>query len=682
MASVKDFTPTPEQLQGQKLGGEKLSETAFTKQPVAPAPKQTGGVTSKVSSFTPTAEELAAQRYETVGAQGGKPLAKIVTAEKVAKNPPLPAIEAPELKASLQRGIEPRSTLSLAPEQAPKFEMPPVKGGYENIPQQKAGIFKTRPSSVTPLGVPVGEPYVKSQSRALAVIPQPKPEPTFTEKMGQGAKYSPPPKPEPTMGERMSASAGYTPPKVDPYTGQVIKESAPLGARIAEAGRGIISGFKGVAQKVLAPVAGAAPMLNVAGAQAANEAAMQSNVQRLAAGETETPVSTKGSIEQEIALQAMRDPMFAMKALSTAMGAGQEAKKGAEGQKPAATAQQPATPEQPAKPAPMSTQDTNLAAGAQLPGGGTVGTQEPVIDFSQRPATVPLKQGQTEMQRGTEIEKTAQERGQAVSKGAGGNFRYVQGPNGTVVKQNIDTGEVVPMSVQGITSNVLKPGEESPLAREVKERKAAQAEAKEAAFRDALLRMAQDQGDGTFTGMGQAKRNRKLATQLLAQMDNRNQAAAQLGMEEKKLASTERATAATQEQNRLYREQQAADKKTELGLKERQVIAAEEAAKNKTRKEMFGEHKLEGSPQAIAAQKIGYGKQDYVASRFKALKDDYGPEEAKAKAGEEYGNILNAYVTAFKKAQSAGNADDMKSLSAELRGKIGVTPEDYLQSLE
>jgi hypothetical protein len=279
------------------------------------------------------------------------------------------------------------------------------------------------------------------------------------------------------------------------------------------------------------------------------------------------------------------------------------------------TVQQPTAEEQnTATPEPMSMQSTNFATGTQLPGGGTVGAQEPVIDFSHKPATVPLKQGQTEMQRAEEIEKTAQEKGQAVSKGSGGNFRYVQGPNGSVVKQNTDTGEVVPMSVQGITGNILKPGEQSPLAKEVETRKAARAAEKEEAFRNQLIAMAQDQGDGTFTGMGEAKRNRQFAMQLLDQMDKSKQAAAQLGMEGKKLDATERATEATREQNALYKQQEADDRKTQLGLTERRTVAAEKAAAGKAVKETYKDKTFQGTPDSIAQQKQDYDRELFQKS--------------------------------------------------------------------
>src|SRR5574343_394144 len=150
MASVKDFVPTPEELKGQKLGGEKMAETAFSKTPQPAAPKQTGGVTAKVSSFTPTAEELAAQQYDTVGAKGRQPgmqtLAakeRIVASGGVSRPGAVADVSAPELKASMQRGIEPMPKLQLATETpASKLQMPTDQGGPKTT-----GIFGAKPTA-------------------------------------------------------------------------------------------------------------------------------------------------------------------------------------------------------------------------------------------------------------------------------------------------------------------------------------------------------------------------------------------------------------------------------------------------------------------------------------------------------------------------------------------------------
>lgn len=619
MASTSTFNASDEILQGQKAGGEKLPgtpETAFNK-PKSSAPvKKSGGTTAKVSSFTPSAEELAAQRYDTVGAKGTQPgmqnLAskeRIVASgvEKVGANAP---VQAPELQASMQRGVEPRSKLTLA-SQPTEFKMSGTRPGYENIPKQSAGIFKQRPPSVTPMAVPVGEPYVKSQSKALAVIPQPKPELSFIERMEQGAKIKPP-KIEPSMTEKMAESAKYIPPKVDPYTGEIIKESAPLGSRMTSAGKGIISGFKGTAQKVLKPFLAANPVVDVALAQQANEGAIRRNVQRVAGGES----SPTGVVAQEAALQFMRDPTMALKALGAATGG------------------KTATESDVFKSAPMAnnmvreteTTEKTLPAGAPPKNGATVGDKEPAVDMSrlaintkvEAPVEKPKPAVSTEPQAPSftkeEIEGFAKDRGQAVSKGQGGNFRYVQGPNGQIVKQNTDTGETVPMSVQGLTGNIIKEGEEGPLAREARMRREAAASAKEEAFRNALLQMAQSQGDGSFTGMGQAKRDRKMAQFLLGQLDTSRQKAAENALEREKMAMTERNTAATQEQNRLAK---AADQ----ALKQKQIDVAQEGneirrqaleGKSAKRTYMIGDRPVQMTPEEHRDYARGAQKEQFL----------------------------------------------------------------------
>lgn len=442
-----------------------------------------------------------------------------------------------------------------------------------------------------------GGPYTKSYSKEVATV---KPEPTFTEKMAQGAKYTPPPKPEPTMGERMAGSAKYVPPKVDPYTGEVVKEGVSIGARAAEAGKGIISGFKGAAKSLLSPLASAAPVLNVLGAQQANEAALGRNVGRIATGQE----SSTGTIAQEAALQFMRDPTMAMKALQTAAGV-------REATLPGISESTPAKPATPSTGQPLSTPATFITGGAvDQAAPGAQKPQPKQFETSRVPesqtavSTEPKAPSFTREQ----VEGMA-EKGQAISRGAGGNFRYVQGPNGQVVKQNTDTGEVVPMSVQGITGNVLKPGEESPLAREARTRK-------ETAFRDALVRQAFQPIDANtnVADVGTIKRNRLAAQQLLEQLDRSQQAGAQLGLEEKKLASTERATAATQEQNRLAKEAEQQYKKERLGLDERKTIAAEEAARNKPTRETYKGATLQGTPESIAQQKADIDRDAFSKS--------------------------------------------------------------------
>lgn len=676
MASTSSFNASDDILQGQKAGGEKLPgtpETAFTQQKSPPAIKQTGGTTAKVSTFTPTAEQAAAQQYETVGAKGRQPGMQTLASkertiasgvEKAAAKAP---IQAPELQASMQRGIEPRSKLTLASQPA-EFKMSGTRPGYENIPKQSAGIFKPRPSSVTPMAVPVGEPYVKSQSRALAVIPQPKPEPTFTEKMAQGAKYAPP-KVEPSMAEKMAGSAKYSPPKIDPYTGEVIKEGASVGSKVASAGRGILDAAKGTAKSVLRPLLAANPIVDAAMAQQANEASMGRNVQRMASGQDKY-----GTLAQEAALQFMRDPTMAIKALGSATGG------------------KIATESDVFKSAPMAnnmTQKTETAekafpVGTSLPGGGTAGDKEPEIDMPKptinakveapvekpKPEPVVMSLDKPQYSR-EEINAFAQPKAgqsglqQAVSRGSGGNFRYVQSDKGELIKQNLDTGE---LKLIGMAPSKEQQAEaEARRDKFVSEYNARKASEKEEAFRNALLQMAQSQGDGSFTGMGQAKRDRKMAQFLLGQLNAQQQAGAQNALEREKMGITERNTAATLEQNRLAK---AADQ----ALKQKQIDVAQEGneirrqaleGKSAKRTYMIGDRPVQMTPEE---------HRDYARS---AQKEQF---LRKNKDNEDASAQYSRYELARKQVDAAladpKNADKRDAIIAAYEEETGL---DYIE---
>lgn len=266
-----------------------------------------------------------------------------------------------------------------------------------------------------------------------------------------------------------------------------------------------------------------------------------------------------------------------------------------------------------------------------------------------------------------EIEGFAQDKGQAVSKGEGGNFRYVQGPNGQIVKQNTDTGEAVPMSVQGVTRNIIKEGEEGPLAREVRERKEAAATAKEEAFRNALLQMAQSQGDGSFTGMGQAKRDRRMAQFLLGQMDTNRQKAAENALEREKMAATERSTEATREQNRLAK---AADQ----ALKQKQIDVAQEGneirrqaleGKSAKRTYMIGDRPVQMTPEEHREYARGVQKEQYLR---------------KNKDNEDASAQYSRYELARKQVDAAladpKNADKRDAIIAAYEEETGL---DYIE---
>ena len=145
--------------------------------------------------------------------------------------------------------------------------------------------------------------------------------------------------------------------------------------------------------------------------------------------------SSTGAIAQEAALQFMRDPTLAMKALQTAAGP-----KPSAASKAATVAPQPA-PAETGKP--LTTPATYIA-------GGVVDQAAPAARKPQPKQfeTTRVPESQTAVSTepkapsftGEQVEGFAQDKGQAVSRGEGGNFRYVQGPNGQVVKQNTDSG--------------------------------------------------------------------------------------------------------------------------------------------------------------------------------------------------------------------------------------------------
>ena len=340
--------------------------------------------------------------------------------------------------------------------------------------------------------------------------------------------------------------------------------------------------------------------------------------------------------------------------------------------------------------------------GTPLPGGGTAGDKEPAIDMSrptintkvEAPVEKPKPAVSTEPQapsfRKEEIEGFAKDRGQAVSKGQGGNFRYVQGPNGQIVKQNTDTGEAVPMSVQGLTGNIIKEGEEGPLAREVRERKETAATAREEAFRNALLQMAQSQGDGSFTGMGQAKRDRRMAQFLLGQLNAQQQAGAQNALEREKMGITERNTQATLEQNRLAKAAEQEYKNKRLEQEERKISASESAAENKPMRETYKGQTFQGTKESIEQQKADYDREIQAKSWDKANpkpsgvlatnSDTVKHYQARAKALGYNPDIGKAAIQASSIAALLGKVtpEQAEELSAEFQRKYGVPYSEFI----
>ena len=116
-ASTGSFTPTSSEVSAAGPSAEKLPGL---QSPVkAPAPE---AVTAKVSTFTPTAGDIAGQKLgpnESIGM--GKPLQALSGAEKSIANPPRAPIAAP----GMTPGVTPKSNLSLAGPEAKPFAMAP-----------------------------------------------------------------------------------------------------------------------------------------------------------------------------------------------------------------------------------------------------------------------------------------------------------------------------------------------------------------------------------------------------------------------------------------------------------------------------------------------------------------------------------------------------------------------------
>lgn len=689
MASVKDFVPTPDELKGQKLGSEKMAETAFSKTPQPAAPKQMGGVTAKVSSFTPSAEELAAQQYDTVGAKGRQPGMQTLAAKEriaasggAARPSAVAEVSAPELKVSMQRGVEPMPKLQFATEKTP-FEMAPVKGGYEHIPQQKAGIFKTRPSAIK-----MYADFAAQGAAAREAVPTPS-QFAYEKFAGVGPKSDVRPM---TAGEAQLVESMERAKKAG--AGRVAEARMGVGAAEAAKTAGaapVTPGAPPSSSAAWAAESQAVPAFKIgaglksAGAKALSAAEKAGSVWGIA-----SQFSEPSSVEQVMRIKAARGDKNAQRIVE---GGGvnpilESAKQpirsaneylagkiagifsGAQG---AATKPQPGASE--STPAKLATPSTGqpLSTPATFIAGGAVDQAAPGAQKAQPKQFETTRVPESQTAVSTEpkapsftreqVEGMA-EKGQAVSRGSGGNFRYVQGPDGKIVKQNTDSGEVVPMSVQGITGNILKPGEESPLAREARTRK-------ETAFRDALMRQAFQPIDANtnVADVGTIKRNREVAQQLLKQMDFNQNAQASLGLEEKKLASTERATAATQEQNRLVKEADQRYKQERLGQEERKIKAAEEAAKSKPRTVIYKGEKLQGTP-----EDIDLGKQQ-LDTKIAGQWDKKNPKPSGLLATND--DVIKHYE---KRAKELGYDPDVTSaanLAQRIQGTLqSMSPED------
>ena len=345
VASTKPYAPSIEEQQGAKLGPkEKLSgtpETAFS-QNVKPAPKVTGGGT-RIGDFIPDAEHVAAQRYETVGATGrNEGMRKLASAEKdiLTRRPP---IEAPELRQSMARGVEPRSALTLEQPAGKGFQMEAFeakKGPIEFLGKQnEKGIFKSRPVKPGTALVPVEGTYQSTPRKA-----------SFEFKPGQGAPGAGVAKAGGfTLGEGPAGDAARAAaaPKIDPYTGEPIKPGAfkdSLKSAVGSAtsaGKGILSKAYTLGKNIVT-----APENLAMAAEEWNRA----RVEKLA-------TEPERSVMQNVELAA-RAPIYAATRMNPIELA--YANKAQEEQKA----------------------NTALPEGAPLKGGATVGGKEPTIDFS------------------------------------------------------------------------------------------------------------------------------------------------------------------------------------------------------------------------------------------------------------------------------------------------------------
>ena len=230
----------------------------------------------------------------------------------------------------------------------------------------------------------------------------------------------------------------------------------------------------------------------------------------------------------------------------------------------------------------------------------------------------------------------------------------------------------------GITRNIVKPGEEGPMAKSARLRK----EKEQRAYHDALVQMATRPitGQTNIGDIAGIKAQRRSALAMLGEEAANQRAAQQAGLEERKIGATERHALATEEANKLAAQQRADYQRGMLKTaEERNRIAAETKA-NAPRTETFGKYTLKGTPKDIAAQKIQLSRQDFIKAKGKELADSFGEEEALTKAQGDYDNYLSKYLAAYGAAKQQGQTEDMKALSEQMRSKIGISIDDYLQA--
>lgn len=506
--------------------------------------KTTGGGSS-VGSFTPTTEEIAAQRYASTETKTGisGSLKTLAAKERAIARPPLPEISAEGMKP----GYEPRSTLSLAPREAPPaFQMEaiktPVNEGFDFLGKSERGI-KARPST-TFIG-PKASPIV---------------EPTLAEQMG-GAKQSARIAPE---AAKMGGAASYTPPKVDPFTGGAVKPAAweGVGTKIAGAAKGIVKGG--------ARILGGMPV-QVLASDIVNKEALKHDVSSGNVG--------VGTVIRAIGALASRLPKYAAERASEAIT----------GKK--APAIQEYSLNQPAKEAEIS---PTAPKEAEAEGKETMAPVEakpalmPAVEEAI-PKTLPAQEQ-------PEVTRTTTAEGKDRMTFPGGYIEQAPGANplslsATQGIHNRSTPESLAELARTIARNA-DPAFQKRLAEQAKivndriaERKAGEGKSAKGAAKEAALARLEDialnqgpNGSMSPTEFGRVARRQKSAQTLLAGRQSQQQAEEgnviereKLAQQQKNLEGTAAATAAEREYTHKMGETEAGRKEKELSLKEQDL---------------------------------------------------------------------------------------------------------------
>jgi hypothetical protein len=177
----------------------------------------------------------------------------------------------------------------------------------------------------------------------------------------------------------------------------------------------------------------------------------------------------------------------------------------------------------------------------------------------------------------------------------------------------------------------------------------------------------------------------------LEQLDRGKQADAALGLEEKKLASTERATAATQEQNRMAKEADQRYKQERLGLEERRTKAAEEAAKSKPRTAVYKGQKIQGSPEELEYEKrqidtkqaSQWDKNNPKPSGILTTNDDVIKHYEKRAKDLGYDPDVATAANLAKRIQGtlqSMSPEDREEVNRQFQGQYGVPYSEFIVS--